>query len=222
MPWVDSASTLLHAWFGGQETGNAIVDVLFGDVNPSGRLSVTFPKRLEDTPAYLTFGKADCEIYYGEGVFIGHRYYEKLDKPPLYYFGHGLSYTEFEYSNLVVPKSFEASIDESFTISVEVKNIGSSPGSEVVQVYIKDVISSVGRPKKELKAFKKIYLQPGEIQRVDIELDKYAISFWCERRSKWLAEAGEFQVIISRSADPKEEVLRQPFSLASEFTWEGL
>ncbi|KAJ6064661.1 hypothetical protein N7499_013341 [Penicillium canescens] len=100
---VVSAKTLLYAWYGGQETGNAIMDVLFGKINPSRRLSVTFPKRLEDTPAFLSFGKQDKMLHYGEGVFIGHRYYEKLQNSPLFYFGYGLSYTTFAYYDLKVP-----------------------------------------------------------------------------------------------------------------------
>lgn len=103
MPWVNKASTIIHAWLGGQETGHAITDVLFGRVNPSARMSLTFPKRLQDNPAYLTFGKSNHELVYGEGGFVGYRYYEQLEVEPEFYFGHGLSYTEFEYSNLVVP-----------------------------------------------------------------------------------------------------------------------
>lgn len=222
MPWANKTSTLLHAWFGGQETGNALTDVLFGDVNPSGRLSITFPQRLEDTPAFLTFGKADCEIYYGEGVFIGYRYYEKLARPPLFYFGHGLSYTSFEYSNLVVPDTFESSSTATLTVSVDVKNSGGLSGAEVVQVYIADVKSTVGRPKKELKGFKKVFLAEGETKKVEIELDKYAVSFWDERRGEWKAEAGEFEVIVARSANPDDEVLRKVFSLPATFTWRGV
>jgi beta-glucosidase len=104
MPWVKAVPTLVHAWFGGQETGNAIADVLFGRHNPTGRLSVTFPRRLEDTPAFLSYGKGVREMYYGEGVFVGYRYYEKLRNDPLFYFGYGLSYTTFEYSNLRAPE----------------------------------------------------------------------------------------------------------------------
>lgn len=222
MPWVENTSTLLHAWFGGQETGNSIIDVLFGHTNPSGRLSLTFPKRLEDTPAFLTFGKTDCEIYYGEGVFIGYRYYEKIDRPPLFYFGYGLSYTTFAFSNLVVPEKFESDSEFILEVSVDVKNTGDVAGAEVVQVYVRDVESSVGRPKKELKAFEKVYLEVGEERTVEIELDKYAISFWSEREGAWLAEKGRFEAIIARSADPKDEVLRQRFELLTSFTWSGV
>lgn len=222
MPWVEDTSTLLHAWFGGQETGNSIVDILFGHANPSGRLSLTFPKRLEDTPAFLTFGKADCEIYYGEGVFIGYRYYEKLERPPLFYFGYGLSYTSFSYSNLIVPKVFDSNSEHVLKFSVDVKNVGDISGAEVVQVYVKDVKSSVGRPVKELKAFEKVFLEPGETVTVEIELDRYAISFWSEREEKWLAEAGTFEVIVSKSADPKDEILREEFELCESFTWSGV
>ncbi|PNS17742.1 Beta-glucosidase 1 [Sphaceloma murrayae] len=202
MPWLDDISTLVHAWFGGQETGRAIADVLFGDVNPCGKLSQTFPKRLEDTPAFLTFGKADSDLVYGEGVFVGYRYHEKVDREPLFYFGHGLSYTTFEYSDLVVPQEWQSDPSHVVTIQVAVKNTGDIPGKEVVQVYVADPKSLVMRPEKELKAFKKVDLAAGESKTVDIELDKYALSFWDERSEKWLAEKGTFEVIIARSADP--------------------
>ncbi|PSK55226.1 Beta-glucosidase 1 [Elsinoe australis] len=221
MPWLEDVGTLVHAWFGGQETGRALVDVLFGDVNPCGKLSQTFPKRLEDTPAFLTFGKADANLHYGEGVFVGYRYHEKVDRPPLFYFGHGLSYSQFEYSNLVVPEKWEANVEHVVKIKVNVKNAGERPGKEVVQVYISDPKSKVIRPKKELKAFKKVDVEAGETKTVEIELDKYAVSFWDEEVEKWLAEKGAFEVVIAKSADPSAEVLRKEFMLAESFTWSG-
>ncbi|KAF4555315.1 Glycosyl hydrolase family 3 C-terminal domain-containing protein 7 [Elsinoe fawcettii] len=222
MPWLDSAGALVHAWFGGQETGRALVDVLFGDVNPCGKLSQTFPKRLEDTPAFLTFGKADYNLHYGEGVFVGYRYHEKVDRPPLFYFGHGLSYTEFEYSSLVVPDEWAGGADHVVTVKVDVKNSGDKQGREVVQVYVSDTKSSVLRPLKELKAFKKVDLAPGEAKTIEIELDKYALSFWDEKTDKWLAEKGAFEVIIARSADPKSEVLKGELTLGTSFSWTGV
>ncbi|KAG8623905.1 hypothetical protein KVT40_008881 [Elsinoe batatas] len=222
MPWLDGTGALVHAWFGGQETGRALVDVLFGEANPNGKLSQTFPKRLEDTPAFLTFGKADSDLLYGEGVFVGYRYHEKVDRPPLFYFGHGLSYTQFEYSDLVVPEEWAGGADHVVTIKVDVKNAGDKQGKETVQVYVSDKKSSVIRPHKELKAFKKVDLAPGETKTVEIELDKYALSFWDERQDKWSAEKGVFEVIIARSADPKSEVLNKEVSLPTSFTWTGV
>jgi beta-glucosidase len=222
MPWLPSTNTLVHAWYGGQETGHAIADILFGDVNPSGKLSITFPKRVEDNPAFLTFGKQDRVLVYGEGVFVGHRYYEKLNMKPLFYFGYGLSYTAFEQTNLVVPSVFEANKDASIVISIDITNIGESAGAEVVQVYVRDLESSVQRPKKELKAFTKVYLTKGEKRTVQLTLDKYAVSFWSEELGEWKAEAGEFDVIVGKSSDPEDELLRARFELPKTFSWTGL
>ncbi|KAF7554680.1 hypothetical protein G7Z17_g2736 [Cylindrodendrum hubeiense] len=222
MPWIHHVKTLVHAWLGGQETGHSIVDILFGRVNPSGRLSLTFPERLEDTPAFLNFGKVDRQIVYGEGVFVGHRYYEKLQRPPLFYFGYGLSYTTFKYSDLEVPPKFTATSDHTMEISVVVANTGEHDGSEVIQVYVSDLQCSLQRPRKELKAFQKIFLAKGEQRVCSVKLEKYALSFWSEEFSQWIAEAGDFAVVIARSADPKDEILRRVFSLEETFMWSGL
>ncbi|UPK96510.1 hypothetical protein LCI18_007445 [Fusarium solani-melongenae] len=222
MPWLDETPTLVHAWFGGQETGNAIADVLFGNTNPSGRLSLTFPKRLEDTPAFLTFGKGETEIHYGEGVFVGYRYYEKLWNPPLFYFGFGLSYSHFEYSNLQVPVKVNLFEADSFDVSVNVANTNNRGGHEVVQLYVADKTSTAPRPLKELKAFKKVWVDAHKSQKVTISLDKYALSFWSEVECKWLAEAGVFEVIIARSSDPKDALLCGEIELVKNFTWNGL
>lgn len=222
MPWVDEVNTLLHSWYGGQETGNALADILYGDVNPSGRLSITFPRHIKDTPSFLNYGKTDRHIVYGEGLFVGHRYYEKLENPPLFYFGHGLSYTQFEYSNLVVPESFEAHKDHILKFSVDVSNVGKTSGAEVVQVYIADPDCSMQRPRKEFKAFCKVSLERGETKSCHMELDRQAVSFWSEDYSQWRAEAGRFKVIISRSADPKDEILEKEFELAKTFMWSGV
>ncbi|KIL88322.1 hypothetical protein FAVG1_08401 [Fusarium avenaceum] len=210
------------SWYGGQETGHAIVDVLFGDVNPAGRLPVTFPRSIKHTPAYLTFGKSDYEILYGEGIFIGHRFYEAVDREPLFYFGYGLSYTKFVYSDLAVPSTFEASEEYEMNISVNVKNVGSDSGAEVVQVYVSDVVSSVQRPAKELKAFAKVYLAAGETKTVTVKLSKYALSFWSEEHGQWKAEEGVFEVIIATSAHPDHEVLRSSFKLPETILWSGI
>lgn len=222
MPWVDSAKTLAHTWYGGQEMGHSIMDVLFGAVNPSGRISVTFPKRLEDTPAFLSFGKQDHELHYGEGVFIGYRYYEKLRNAVLFPFGFGLSYTTFEYQDLVVPKEFNLASQDTFNVTVKVKNAGSRDGSEVVQVYVADLKSTVQRPVKELKGYSKVHISAGKTADVVVTLDKYALSYWSQRHSKWLVEKGTFEVIIATSADPCDEVLRKGLEVTTDYTWSGL
>lgn len=223
MPWLPLASTLVHAWLGGQETGHAIADVLFGDVNPSGRLSLMFPKRIQDTPSYLNFGKADRTIVYGEGVFVGYRYYDKLDVSPAFHFGYGLSYTRFEYSNLVVPEVFTQHDGNcSAIINVDVMNAGTRHGSEVVQIYINDLQSEVQRPVKELKAFQKFELGQGEKKNCHVKLDKYAVSYWSEEEGQWKAEAGEFAVIVATSADAKDEIFRAVITLPQTFLWTGV
>lgn len=222
MPWVEKAHTLVHAWYGGQEVGHGIVDVLFGQVNPSGRLSVTFPKSLKHTPSYLTFGKADYDILYGEGVFIGHRFYEAVAREPLFYFGHGLSYTSFHYDHLIVPHVFHPLPEHEMAIMVNVTNVGERAGAEVVQLYVHDPESSLQRPERELKAFSKVYLQPQETKRVSLKLDKYALSVWDEGASKWMAEKGEYEVIIARSSNPRDEISRAHFNLPETFYWSGV
>lgn len=224
MPWVDAAPTLLQAWFGGQETGNAIADVLFGRHSPSGRLSVTFPRRLEDTPAFLSWGKGLRDMYYGEGVFIGYRYYEKLRNRPLFYFGHGLSYTKFEYSNLSVPQKVALGSrgDETFEVSLNVTNTGDRDGHEVVQVYVADVSCKALRPVKELKGFAKVWVGRGQTESVRITLDKYALSYWNEWKEQWHAEKGVFKIIISRSADPLTQVLEKELELVEDVYWTGV
>lgn len=222
MPWESQASTLLHAWFGGQECGHGMADVLFGKVNPSGRLSLTFPKSIKHTPAYLTFSKADYDIVYGEGVFIGHRYYEMVDRDPLFYFGHGLSYSKYGYSNLAVPEKFESSADHKMRVSVDIKNHGPVGGAEVVQLYIHHAGSSLQRPMRELKAFTKVYLEVDEAKSVELTLDKYSLSFWCQEASQWKAEAGRYDVILASSSNPKDEIARASFVLTETFFWKGL
>lgn len=222
MPWADQADTLVHAWYGGQETGHGLVDVLFGDVNPSGRVSMTFPKSVKHNPAYLTFGKSDFEIMYGEGVYIGHRYYEAVERDPLFYFGYGLSYSSFHYTDLNVPSSFEPIPEHSMAISVKVENKSALDGAEVVQVYVHDPESSVQRPFRELKAFSKVLISAGETKTVELNLDKYAVSYWSEEDSRWTAEKGRYVVIVARSSDPGDEICRKSFEIPRTFSWSGL
>ncbi|CAG7559011.1 unnamed protein product [Fusarium equiseti] len=224
MPWASRASILLQAWFGGQETGTAIADVLFGRYNPSGRLSITFPCRIEDTPSFLNFGKGVRHMYYGEGVFIGHRYYEKLGNMPLFYFGFGLSYTTFEYSNIQVPEVVDLGDDgeQTFNVSVDVTNTGDRDGHEIVQLYVSDIQCATLRPCKELKGFAKVWVPKGGKVKAEINLNKYAVSYWDEEEEKWLAEKGYFKVVISRSADPEDEVLQSEFKLERDSYWKGV
>ena len=172
MPWVDAVPGIVLAYYPGMENGNAVAALLLGEANPSGKLPVTFPARLEDTPAFVNY-PGGREVRYGEGVFVGYRHYDARDVTPLFPFGHGLSYTTFAYSELRVPKTTQAG--GPVHVSVTVKNTGDRPGKEVVQLYVRDVAASVARPPKELKRFAKIELQPGESQVVGFELDDRAL-----------------------------------------------
>lgn len=217
-PWIKDAKAVIHAWFGGNELGNAIADVLYGDVNPSGKLSLTFPKKFEDNPAYLNFHSERGRVLYGEDIFIGYRYYEKLQKQVMFPFGYGLSYTTFEFSNLKV------STDEAagkLSVSVNVKNTGKVGGKEVVQVYISKTESDVIRPVKELKDFSKVSLKPGEEKTVKVELSlKDSVSYFDEWENKWDAQEGEYSVQVGPSSDDIE--LIEKFEVKKGFYWTGL
>ncbi|MGQ9779565.1 MAG: fibronectin type III-like domain-contianing protein, partial [Bacillota bacterium] len=197
MPWIDSVPAVLQAFYPGQEGGRAIARILLGEVNPSGKLPVTFPRRLEDTPAFL-----DClgglEVRYGEGIFVGYRYYDRRGVAPLFPFGHGLSYTTFAYDGLVAPR--QAKIGEPVRLSVRVTNTGPWAGKEVVQVYIRDEESSLPRPPKELKAFAKVALAPGESKTVEFTLDERAFAFYDPHRGRWTVEPGEFELLVGSSS----------------------
>ncbi len=189
------AKGLVEAWLGGQAAAGGIADVLTGAVNPSGRLAETIPLRLEDNSSYLNFPGDSQVVTYGEGIFIGYRGYDKSAQEVAFPFGYGLSYTSFELSDLVVePRGSVADGDLAATVSVTVTNTGAVGGAEVVQVYVRDVESTVARPVRELKGFAKVSLWPGETKRVSIELDQRAFSFWSARLRRWAVEAGDFEI----------------------------
>ncbi|KXJ87223.1 beta-glucosidase [Microdochium bolleyi] len=216
MPWADEVSALVHASFGGNEGGNAIGDVVFGVVNPSGKLPLTFPKRLEDNPAFLNFGSENGRTLYGEDVYVGYRYYDRARVAPLFHFGHGLSYTSFEYTEHSVEKT-----DEKVSVSLTVKNTGSVAGASVAQVYISQQKPLIKRPPKELKRFKKVFLQPGESQQVDVEVAlKYATSYWDEERQMWISEAGAYDVLVGESSEAP--TLAGGFEVGKTSWWLGL
>jgi beta-glucosidase len=199
MSWLDRVASVVQAWYPGQEAGNAVADVLFGDFNPSGKLPTTFPKRLQDNPSYINFPGENGKVHYGEGIFVGYRYYDMKDIEPLFPFGHGLSYTTFEYSNLTLSTS-EWRRGEEIGVSVDVKNTGTRAGKEVIQLYVRDMECSLMRPPKELKAFAKVLLQPGETQKVQFTLDEGALSFYDPAVDHWVAEAGDFEVLVGSSS----------------------
>jgi beta-glucosidase len=197
MPWLDQVAALVLAYYPGQEGGNALANILLGEVNPSGKLSVTYPKRYEDNPTTINY-PGTKEVHYGEGIFVGYRYYDQKGVEPLFPFGFGLSYTTFEYSALRLPDKVKAG--EPVKVSVTVKNSGDRAGREVVQLYVADKAASLARPPKELKGFKKVFLKPGESTTVDFVLDQRALSFYDPYRKGWVAEPGEFEVLVGSSS----------------------
>jgi beta-glucosidase len=201
MPWLDQVAGVVQAWFPGQECGNAIADVLFGAANPSGKLPQTFPVRIEDNPVYINYPGENGRVRYGERIYVGYRYYEKKKVAPLFPFGFGLSYTTFDYTNLRLSAD-AISPDEQLTVTIDVTNTGNRAGQEVVQLYVRDVAAQVSRPEKELRGFAKVALEPGETRAVTLAVGKEAFAFWDDARHAWVAEAGEFQVLVgSSSAD---------------------
>lgn len=199
MPWLDKVAAVLQAWYPGQECGNAIADVLFGDVTPCGKLPQTFPIRLEDNPAYINYPGENGKVLYGEGLFVGYRYYDKKKLAPLFPFGYGLSYTSFEYDRLSL-NAEKINAQQSLTVSVDITNTGKCDGKEVVQLYIRDVASSLQRPEKELKGFAKVELQPGQRKTVSFQVDREALAYYDDSACKWIAEAGEFEVLVGSSS----------------------
>jgi beta-glucosidase len=197
LPWLAEVPAVLEAYFPGMMGGEAIAKVLLGEVNPSGKLPVTFPKRLEDTPAFNNYPGMK-NVLYGEGIFVGYRHYDQRDVAPLFPFGHGLSYTTFEYADLHAPQ--QAKAGETVHVSLNVKNSGQRAGKEVVQLYVHDAQSSLPRPPKELKAFAKVSLAPGEAKTVSFELDARAFSFYDPDLQRWVAEPGEFELLAGSSS----------------------
>lgn len=199
MPWKDRVSAILEAYLGGQAVGRAEAKILYGEVNPSGRLSETFPNRLEDTPCYLTYGKGKDHAEYREGVFVGYRYYTTRNMDVQYPFGYGLSYTTFGYSSLYVNKT-EMTDVETLTVTVDVENTGSCSGKEVVQLYVAAKNSEIPRPVRELKGFEKVSLEPGEKKSVTFILNDRAFAVWDTESHCWDVPEGVYEIQICRNA----------------------
>ena len=197
--WIDETAAVLEAWMMGQAGGGAIADVLFGKVNPSGKLTETFPLKLQDTPAYINYPGENGAVRYGEGLFIGYRYYDAKGIDVQFPFGYGLSYTTFEYANLTVSSQTFKDVD-GLTVSVDVTNSGAVSGKEIVQVYVHDVQSSVDRPPKELKGFCRVLLRPGKTKTVSIRLKRDAFAFFHEEENRWVVELGEFEILVGSSS----------------------
>ncbi len=197
LPWIEDVPAALLAHYPGQEGGRAVAEVVLGVINPSGKLAVTWPKRLEDTPAYTNF-PGDRVVRYGEGIFVGYRYYDYKGVEPLFPFGHGLSYTQFELHNLEAPS--EAKAGEAVMARVKVTNRGQRKGKAVVQLYVSDLQASLARPPKELKGFTKLELEAGETGELEFRLEPRAFAFWDSVKHAWTIEAGEFKLLAGFSA----------------------
>ena len=203
MPWSENAEAILQCWFPGQEFGNSLSDILFGEVNPSGKLPTTFPHKISDTPAYSTYPGKDLQMDYEEGLFIGYRWYDKEKIKPLFPFGHGLSYTTFEYSNLrAIPPRGTSSVA---AFEIDITNSGSLAGKEVVQGYISVSNSQIDRPNKELKKFDKVFFKPGETKKIQFELSERDLSFWSIETQTWQVEPAEYIFEVGASANDIRE-----------------
>jgi beta-glucosidase len=215
IPWIDKVKGLLESYLGGQAGAGAVADILFGEVNPSGKLAETFPKKLSHNPSYLNFPGEGNKVEYREGVFVGYRYYDKKEIEPLFPFGYGLSYTTFEYTDISVDKK-EITDKETIEVKVKVKNTGKVKGKEIVQLYVRDVESKVNRPEKELKGFEKIELEPGEEKTVTFKLDKRSFAYYNTEIRDWYVESGEFEILVGKSS--KEIELKETVKVNSTVT----
>ncbi|GAB1201097.1 hypothetical protein APSETT444_010484 [Aspergillus pseudonomiae] len=201
MPWADKARGIVQAWYGGNETGNGIADVIFGDVNPSGKLPLSWPVDVKHNPTYLNYASVGGRVLYGEDVYVGYRYYEKLDREVLFPFGHGLSYTTFTVNPDVVFSQEALRPEQPPTAAVQIKNTGKVAGAQVLQLYISAPHSPTPRPVKELHGFTKVHLHPGEETVAHIRMDKYATSFWDEIEGMWKSEEGVYEALIGKQRD---------------------
>lgn len=200
MPWLNDIKGLLSVYLGGQAVGGACVDLLYGKVNPSGKLAETYPLSLKHNPSYLNFPGTEKEVVYSEGVFIGYRYYDTKELEVLYPFGYGLSYTEFQYSDLKVSPEADLKDTDTITVTLNVKNTGKIAGKEIVQLYLHDKEAYVSRPEKELKGFVKVALAPGEEKEISFTLDKRSFAYYSKELKDWYVETGDFTIMVGKSS----------------------
>jgi len=209
--WIDATPALVEMWYGGQEAGHALADVLFGKANPSGKLPVTFPKRFEDSPAFGHYPGENLHVDYAEGIYVGYRYYDTKKVEPQFPFGFGLSYTTFAFSEItVVPMKGEDLAE----VSLKVKNTGTRAGVEVVQLYIHDGHSKIDRPERELKGFERVELAPGEEKEVTFPLHRQDLSYWSPEKRTWVTDSGTFEIQVGASS--RDIRLRAPLKLSED------
>jgi len=194
--WIDKVPAVVQAWYGGQEGGKSIADVLLGDINPSGKLPCTFYKKLKDSPGFNDYKNHDLQSNYSEGLYIGYRNVDKNNLDVQFPFGHGLSYTRFEYSNM----KMNHIDDYNYNVSVDIKNTEERTGTEVIQLYVSDIKSSVDRPIKELKGFNKVELNPGEKKTIQMKLDKSSFAYFDTDKNQWMVEPGDFGIMVGGSS----------------------
>ncbi|KAF8061039.1 glycoside hydrolase family 3 protein [Lyophyllum atratum] len=221
MPWVDSVAGIVQAWYLGNEAGNAIADVLYGVVNPAGRLPLTLPVHAEDIPAHLNDRSENGKIHYREDLFVGYKYYQARNVKPLFPFGFGLSYTTFYLCDLSVQETSSCGVGFGLEISVTIKNVGPVTGSEVVQLYVSYPDIGLATPKLQLKGFGKAKdVKPGATRTVSIKLNRYSVSFWDTERNSWHAAAGQYGLHIGRNS--VDLPLQTTYNLQKDFFWTGL
>ncbi|MHA1169034.1 MAG: beta-glucosidase family protein [Candidatus Hodarchaeales archaeon] len=201
--WIDNVPAILEAWYLGMEGGRAIANVIFGEVNPSGKLPLTFPECISDSPAHAssrTFPGEGLTVHYDEGIHVGYRYFDKKGIKPLFPFGHGLSYTTFDYLSISLDKNTLNSMNDSLNVFIEITNTGSKSGSEIIQVYAEDIESSVERPPKELVGFTKVTLEPGENKIASIVIYGKSLAFYDIQTRSWKVENGDFNILVGSSS----------------------
>ena len=199
-PWADSVGAVPEMYLGGQGVGEACDRLLWGEENPCSRLAETFPLRLQDTPSYLNFPGDGKKVHYAEDVYVGYRWYDSREIPVRWAFGHGLSYTTFEYSDLKLSAG-EMGDEDTVLVSVKVTNTGAVAGKEVVQLYISDRNGTPGRPAKELKGFCKVELAPGESKIACMTITARDLSFWQETLGDWYAPSGQYAILVGHASD---------------------
>ncbi|KAJ7705594.1 beta-glucosidase [Mycena rosella] len=221
MPWADKVPSMLHAWYLGNATGEAIADVLFGKQNPGAKLSLTFPAAEEDVPSFGHFHSENGKVRYAEDLYVGYKHFQHRKIKPLFAFGHGLSYTSFEFSNLQLSQPVVSSDAFDLVVSLQIANTGAVAGSEVAQVYVTlPTTSDLTHPPLQLKGFAKVKLEPGKSETVQIKLDKYAVSYWDDRFTTWAVEQGEYLVRVGPSSDQLS--LEATFVIKKGFEWRGI
>jgi beta-glucosidase len=215
MPWVDDVPAILEAWYPGMEGGTAIANTLFGESNPAGKLPLTFPRKLSDSPAHnseRTYPGIDKNVVYGEELFVGYRHFDKFDIEPLFPFGHGLSYAHFEYTNLELAQE-ELAASETLQLTLTITNSGSCPGDEVVQLYIGDSDAVADRPEQALKDFRKVGLKAGESSAVEFQLPMSELAGYCPQQEQWTQQAGRFEIRVGSSS--RDIRLRTHFTVSN-------